>query len=114
VERDALSEWVAGSNRLVFSHPGDYLVVLQAEYADTGTNVDVTLQISRSGSVVAQSRTRTSATASQVWCVTCSTIVNVTSTSTYVEGFFLGTANTTIQGTIGTRLTVTRLPTAGN
>lgn len=114
VERDALSEWVAGSNRLVFSHPGDYLVVLQAEYADTGTNVDVTLQISRSGSVVAQSRTRTSATASQVWCVTCSTIVNVTNTSTYVEGFFLGTANTTIQGTIGTRLTVTRLPTAGN
>lgn len=109
VATDSLSEWNAANNRLVFSTIGKYLVNVQAEYDDTGTNVDCTLQIAKNGTVVAQARTRSSATASQIWSVSASTIIEATATTDYVEMFFKGSANTTVRGTIGTRLTVSRI-----
>lgn len=110
VATDALSEWDAANHRLVFSALGNYRVCAQAEYDDTGTNVDCTLQVARNGTVVAQARTRSSATASQIWSVSAETIIAATATTDYVEVWFNGSSNTTVRGTIGTRLTISRAP----
>lgn len=108
VQQDANSEWDNANNRWVCRYPGFYLVQLQAEIADTVANVVLTPQISLSGGIVAQGANRASATANNIQTYPIHYLGNLTAAQ-YIEGFVLGTANTTVQGTIGTRLTVTRL-----
>ena len=109
VETDSLSEWDATNHRWVCNYPGKYLVILDAEIGDSGTNVEVTLQIKKSGSLVAQANGRSSATASQIWTHHASYCAIFTAAQ-YIEAFILGSANTVVKGTIGTRLTVVRIP----
>lgn len=105
---DNNTEWDNANNRWVCRYPGLYLVQLSVEAADTGVNQVITPQISLSGSVVAQGANRSSATASQIWSYNAHYLGNLTAAQ-YIEAFLLGTANTTAQGTAGTRLTVTRI-----
>jgi hypothetical protein len=109
-EQDALTEWDNANNRWVAKYPGKYLVTVSAEYGDTGTNIAVTLQIAKNNSVVAQSTTRSSATASQVWSVSAHYLLNATAAGDYIEVFALGSANTTIKAGLGTRFTVVAAP----
>lgn len=108
VQQDANSEWDNANNRWVCRYPGYYLVQFSVELADTGVNIAVTPQVSLSGAVVGQATGRSSATASQIWTHHVHYLGNL-SAAQYIEAFVLGTANTTAQGNIGTRLTVTRL-----
>lgn len=108
VEEDKLSEWDAANNRWVAKYPGVYVVLFNMEYSDSGTNVAVTAQISKSGSVIGQATTRSSATAGQIWSVTAH-LFDTVSAAAYIEAFVLGSANTTVKGTIGTRLSVFRV-----
>ena len=110
VEEDALSEWDATNHRWVCKYAGKYLVTLSVEFLDTGTNVDVTAQIQKVGfgSPNAQARGRSSATSSHIWSLSAHFVDSVTAAH-YIEAYFLGSANTTIQGTIGTRFSVLRI-----
>ena len=110
VEEDAMGNWNAANNRYLLTKPGYYLVNASYEYADTVASVDCTAQIAFTGSIVAQARCRASPVATNIWSVSAHRIIRTTGTTGYVEAFFLGTANTTVQGTIGTRLTVSRIP----
>lgn len=109
VQTDNLSEWDAVNNRWTPRYTGLYLVNFQCEFADTGTTVAVTPQISVGGSVVSQAASRTPATASNIDARSVTYLASLNATSNYVEAFLLGTANTTVQGTAGTRLTVSRI-----
>lgn len=104
---DALSEWVADS--WLCKYPGKYRVMLAVEFADTGVSIAVTPQIKKNAALVAQAATRSNATASniQTQLVHYDLVAAVNDT---IEAYVLGSANTTVQGTIGTRLSVVRVP----
>ena len=109
VQTDNLSEWDTGNNRWTPRYTGLYLVTFQCEFADTGTTIAVTPQISVGGSVVSQAASRSPATASNIDARSVSYLASLSAASGFVEAFLLGTANTTVQGTAGTRLTVSRI-----
>lgn len=112
VQQDPLSEWDAANHRWVPKFAGLYLVTLQVEFADTVASQAVTPQIAVSGSVVSQAASRSAATGGQIESRTVHTIAQMTvgAATNYVEAFLLGTANTTVQGTAGTRLSVVAVP----
>lgn len=109
VEEDAQAEWVAGTNRWVCKYPGKYVVMASAEMADTGTNVAMTLQIAKNAGVVGQTVNRSSPTASQIWGYHAH-YLDTLAAGDFIEVFVLGSANTTVQGTIGTRFSIVRQP----
>lgn len=109
VQTDNLSEWDNANNRWVPRYTGLYLVTLQTEFADTGVAQAVTPQISIGGSVVSQAASRSAATGGNIESRTVTYLASLTASTGYAEGFVLGTANTTVQGTSGTRLTVMRI-----
>lgn len=109
VSLDSLSEWDAANHRLVFASAGNYLVQAQAEHSDTSVNAAFTLQIVKNGTAVAQADTRTSATVSQIWSVSATTVIAAVATD-YVEVFAkTGATTPTVEGTIGTRFNVVRI-----
>jgi hypothetical protein len=108
-EYDALTEWSAANNRWVATYAGKVIVLASAEMSDTGTNVALTLAIHKNGSQVARSTNRSSATASQIWGYHAHYAFNAVAAD-YIEIFVTGSANTTVQGTVGTRLTVQGVP----
>lgn len=112
VQKDALSEWDAGNSRWVPKFAGSYLVILSCEFADTGTTQAVTPMIYLNGSAASQAASRTPATANLVDSRTVNYIADMTigGATNYVEAFLLGTANTTVQGVSGTRLTIVPVP----
>lgn len=106
---DANSEWDNANNRWVCRYPGNYQVQVSAEMADTGTNIALTLEIKKNGATVGQTANRSSATASQIWGYHAHYLGTLTNTD-YIEVFVTGSANTTVQGTAGTRFSVVRVP----
>ncbi len=106
---DANSEWDNPNNRWVCRYPGNYQVMVSAEMADTGTNVALTLEIKKNGTVVGQTANRSSATASQIWGYHAH-YLGTLALNDYIEVFVTGSANTTVQGTAGTRFSVVRVP----
>lgn len=106
---DSLSEWDNGNNRWVCKYPGKYLVTLTCEHSNTVANINAVAQISLSGAVVAQATGRAFSTATNVTSL-CAQYAWVATVGQYIEGFFLGDANTTVVGSAGTRLTVSRVP----
>jgi len=109
VQTDNLTEWDNANNRWVPRYTGLYLVTLQCEFADTGASQAVTPYIYVNGGAVSQAASRSAATGGNIESRTVSYLASLTATTGYVEGFLLGTANTTVQGTSGTRLTVSRI-----
>lgn len=109
MQEDNNSEWDNANNRWVCRYPGNYEVLVSAEMADTGTNVALTLEIKKNGTLVGQTANRSSATASQIWGYHAHFLDNLT-VNDYIEVFVTGSANTTVQGTAGTRFSVIRVP----
>lgn len=106
VELDSLGEWSAVNNRWTALYPGRYFVTLSVEAADSVANQDFQAQISKNGAVVGRGRSRISVvTASTVTSVDAYYLWNAAA-GDFIEGFAIGTANTTVQGTIGTRLSI--------
>lgn len=112
VQQDPLSEWDAGNNRWVPKTAGKYLVTFQCEFADTGVAQAVTPQIALTGAIVSQAASRSAATGGNVESRTVHHLANMTigGATNYIEAFLLGTANTTVQNTTGTRLTIVSVP----
>ena len=106
---DANTEWVAGTNRWVCKYPGKYMVTVQAEHANTAANINAVLQISLNGAVVGQAVGRAFSTATNITSLFAHYYFEA-ALAGFIEAFFLGDANTTVQGTIGTRLSVVRVP----
>lgn len=109
MQEDANSEWDNANNRWVCRYPGKYQVLVSAEMLDTGTNVVLTLEIKKNGTVVGQTANRSSASASQIWGYHAHFLGTLT-VADYIEVFVTGSANTTVKGTAGTRFSVVRVP----
>lgn len=108
-QTDTQSEWSAANNRWVAKYRGYYLVAVQVEIADTGTNVAVTPYIYVNNAAVSQSATRSHGTANNITTATVHYTAEFQA-GDYVEVFVLGSANTTVQGTSGTRFSVVVVP----
>lgn len=106
---DPLSQWDNANNRFLVRNDGYYIVLAQVEFADTGTNVAVTPYIYVNGSAVAQAASRSHGTANNITSAHVHYMGSITAGQA-VEMYVLGSANTTVQGTVGTRLSITRIP----
>jgi len=107
-QKDALSEWDNANNRVVFKYTGTYIVTFQVEFSDTAVAQAVTPVIAVTGAGVSQAASRSAATGGNIESRTVTWAGDI-SAAGYVEAFLQGTANTTVYGTNGTRLMVTRL-----
>lgn len=107
-ETDALSEWVAGTNRWVATYAGRYRVSMSAMISDTSASQDVTLSIYKTGATAAASRNRTTATASQITTAHVTHVLNLIA-GDYIEMFVTGTVNTTVTQGTGTQISITRI-----
>lgn len=108
VEEDSLSEWSAANNRWVCKYPGVYVAMLSMEFSDTVASQVITGQIAKSGAVTGSAVTRSAATGGQITNVSAHLFETLTAAA-YIEAFCTGTANTTVYGTVGTRLSVFRV-----
>lgn len=108
VERDNLSEWVAGTNRWVCKYPGQYIVMFSAEHSNTVASINAVAQIDKNAAVVAQAVGRAYSVAANITSLTAH-FSGLLAAGDFIEGFFLGDANTTVVGSAGTRLTVYRI-----
>lgn len=109
VVADALSEWVAGSNHWLCKYPGYYLVQVQAEHSNTAAGIQTVLHIgTTAGTGFSKAETRSWSTATQVLSAGATYLALFTAAQT-VSMWFQGDANTTVVGSIGTRLTITRI-----
>lgn len=106
---DPLSQWDNANSRVLVRNDGNYIVLAQVEFADTGTNVAVTPYIYVNGSAVSQAASRSHGTANNITSAHVSYVGGITAGQA-VEVYVLGSANTTVQGTVGTRLSVVRIP----
>ncbi len=103
---DSLGEFVTPT--FTAKYPGQYLAIFQCEFSDSGTDVAVTPQIYVNGASVSQAAERSDDTANEIRCVTISWAGTLAINGT-IEAYILGSANTTIKGTSGSRLTITRV-----
>lgn len=108
VEEDAASEWDNANNRWTCVKPGKYAVFGSVEYINTGVNVSHTLSIYKNGAVVGRATVRSTATGSQISTVAAHLFDSLVATD-YIEIYLTGDANTTVQGTTGTRFSVMRV-----
>lgn len=106
---DPLSQWDNANNRILAKYTGNYLVSAQVEFADTGTNVAVTPYIYLNGAAVSQAASRSHGTANNITSAHLHYIGSITAGQA-IEVYVLGSANTTVQGTTGTRISMIRVP----
>lgn len=105
---DPSATWDNANNRFTLIHAGYYLIRAQVEFSDTGTSVAVTPQIYVGGAAVSQAVSRSHSTANNITAASLSWLSNATSGQN-VELYVTGSANTTVKGGIGTRLSIMRV-----
>jgi hypothetical protein len=105
-QSDSLSEFATPT--FTAKYPGKYLINLQIEFSDSGTDVAVTGYIYVNGSAVSQSVNRSDDTADEIKSMHLHHMVTLAAGGT-VEAYVLGSGNTTVKGTSGTRLSVVRV-----
>lgn len=105
-EVDSLAEFA--TDVFTAKYPGKYLVELSIEFSDSGTDVAVTGYIYKNGSPVTQSVQRSDDTSGEIKSMHLHFLGALAAGDT-VEAYVLGSDNTTVKGTSGTRLSVVRI-----
>lgn len=91
-------------------YPGKYLISLQAEISDTVASQLATLEILKNGSTtLRRSLSYTAPTGGNKTTPSCTCIATLAAGNT-IGAFLTGTVNTTVYGTAGTALTISRIP----
>jgi hypothetical protein len=103
---DSLSEFV--TDTFTAKYPGKYLVNFQMSFSDSGTDVAVTAHIYVNGSAVSSALTSSDDTAAKVGSVSVHWVGSLSAGGT-VAAYALGVAGTTVVGSSGTRLSITRV-----
>lgn len=103
---DSLAEFTTPTLTVKFA--GVYVVNLQIEFADSGTDVAVTGHIYVNGSPVTQCIWRSDDTSGEIRTMALHYVGSLSAGDT-VEVYVTGSDNTTVKGTSGTRLSVVRI-----
>ena len=108
VQTDVLGEWDAANNRWVAKYPGKYRVTFSAEHSNTVASINAVAEIRNGVSLLAQATGRAYSVATNVTSL-CAHYDAVLGTGGRIECNFLGDANTTVVGSVGTRLSIERV-----